>query len=128
MRTKSVVVRIGVPLALLALICAAAYAVAAYLNPLRRPDYLVEKWLAELTPYATPKAEVRAFLEARGWIVRSTEHPQGGGSLFVEEIGSYRGVACTVQVSAVWHFDWDNGLRTIHVWKKSWPDFVFDFE
>jgi len=101
------------------------FAAKVMLNPLRRSEVGLQKWLLAQTPLGSTREEVLRVAVRRGWIV----HPEYRGRFinrsipvggFGAELGTYIGVSNT-KVDAYWRFSVTDKLVEIYVnkWKES---------
>ena len=89
------------------------------LNPLRRSESGVQKWLLEQTPLGSTREQVLVVAAKRGWKV----HPEYRGRFinrslpvggFGAELGTYTGVSDT-KVDAYWRFSVTDKLVEVYV-------------
>ena len=100
------------------------FAAKVMLNPLRRSEVGLQKWLLAQTPLGSTREEVLRVAVRRGWKV----HPEYRGRFinrsvpvggFGAELGTYIGVSNT-KVDAYWRFSVSDKLVEIYVnkWKE----------
>ncbi len=109
---------------IIGLIFVVALAVIALpvLNPLRRSDAGVEKWVAKQTPLGCSKVEVEAVARKRGWSFHSGPGGYDGpwnlpGPYIRGELGEYQGLPFVTSVTAFWEFDTKDRLTNIRIWR-----------
>ena len=95
------------------------------LNPLRRSEAEIQKWLLEQAPLGSTREDVLRVVARRGWKM----HPEYRGRFinksipvggFGAELGTYLGVSDT-KVDAYWKFSDTDKLVEVYVnkWKES---------
>ena len=95
------------------------------LNPLRRSEDGVQKWLLAQTPLGSTREQVLVVVARRGWKM----HPEYRGRFinrsvpvggFGAELGTYTGLSDT-KVDAYWRFSVTDTLVEVYVnkWKES---------
>jgi hypothetical protein len=112
-----------IPIALV-VIGIGAIAAAVLLNPLRRSETDIRRWLLHQAPLGSSRQEVMVLVARRGWKF----HPEYRGRFinksvpvggFGAELGTYLGVR-DVKVDAYWKFSGSDNLDEVYVnkWKE----------
>lgn len=94
------------------------------LNPLRRSEDGIQRWLAQQTPLGSSREQVLIVVARRGWKMHpeyrgrfiNKSMPTGG---FGAELGTYMGWR-DVKVDAYWRFGATDNLTEVYVnkWKE----------
>ena len=88
-------------------------------NPLRRPESDIRKWLLKQAPLGSTRNDVLVVVKKRGWSL----HPEYRGRFingsvptggFGAELGTYRGLSDT-NVDAYWSFSPTDHLSEVYV-------------
>jgi hypothetical protein len=106
------------------LIVVSGVAAKVLLNPLRRSEDGIQRWLLEQTPLGSSREQVLVLVARRGWKM----HPEYRGRFinksvpvggFGAELGTYIGWRDT-KVDAYWKFSDANRLSEVYVnkWKE----------
>jgi len=102
---------------------AGSLAAKVMLNPLRRSEAGVQKWLLAQTPLESSREQVLRVVARRGWKM----HPEYRGRFingrlpvggFGAELGTYTGVSDT-KVDAYWRFNSD---KLVEVYVNKWRE------
>ena len=101
------------------IVCAVALLALLALNPLRRPESSVRRWLEKTTPLGSTLSNVQATVTQRGWYFSQNQGSDGNttGTFIRGELGDYRGLPFRTSVTVFWEFDGSNQLANIRVWK-----------
>ena len=113
------------------IILTSVVALYIFLNPLRRSEISIRKYLLNQTPLGTTFSAVRDYVEAEGWGVTMSSTRSGyirrdikpsvvvGSQYLRTSIGEYQGFPFAVDVTAFWGFDDDGELVDIWIWKTA---------
>jgi hypothetical protein len=118
-RTVSVVL-IGI-----AIVGVAGIAADLTLNPLRRSDSEIRKWVLQKTPIGSTREQVMAVIAKEHW----GGHPEFRGSpprgplpppewCYGADLGSYQGLPFRCRADAFWTFDFHDRVTDVYV--SSW--------
>ena len=93
------------------------------LNPLRRSDAGVQRWVEKATPLGSSLSDVEAIARQRGWFWNRRE--SGGregpwrfaGPYIRGSLGEYQGLPFRTSITVFWEFDASNRLTNIRIWR-----------
>ena len=102
-------------------VCVVGFVGCHALNPLRRSDLLVRRWLEKTTPLGSSLAEVQATATRHGWYDARAQGSDGHttGTYIRGELGDYQGLPFRTYVTVYWEFDTSNRLADIRIWKTT---------
>jgi hypothetical protein len=116
--------RQGVIVSAVVVLLVGSLAAKVMLNPLRRSEVGVQKWLLAQTPLESSREQVLRVVARRGWKM----HPEYRGRFingsvpvggFGAELGTYTGISDT-KVDAYWRFSVTDQLVEVYVnkWRE----------
>jgi hypothetical protein len=122
MRTRRIVT---VVLISIGVIGVAGIAAELSLNPLRRPDSEIRKWVLRKTPISSTREHVMAVIAQEHW----EGHPEfrgvpppdlstRGANSYSADLGSYQGLPWRCRADAFWSFGADDKVTDVYV--SSW--------
>jgi hypothetical protein len=122
MRARRVVTAVLISIGVIGV---AGIAAELSLNPLRRSDNEIRKWVLQKTPIGSTREEVMAVIAKEGWEghpeFRGTDEPglfTRGISFYGAELGSYQSLPWRCRSNAFWCFGPDDELTYVFV--SSW--------